>query len=119
MEALERQTATSEILRVISSSPTELQPVLDAFAESAARLCEASDAAIFRVDGDALQTAAHYGSIPVLPIDERFPIRRDIVMGRAIVDCCVVHVADVLSESDSEFASGRALAVRLGFRTIL
>jgi two-component system, NtrC family, sensor kinase len=63
-EALERQTATSEILRVISSSPTDVQPVFDAVAASAARLCEAIDAAIFRVDGDVLRLVAHQGAIP-------------------------------------------------------
>ena len=50
-EALEQQTATGKILEVIASSPTEIQPVLDAIADSAARLCESPSAVIFRVDG--------------------------------------------------------------------
>ena len=63
-EALEQQTATGEILRVISSSPTDVQPVLDTIAESAARLCEALDSAIWRRDGEQLLLVAHYGAIP-------------------------------------------------------
>src|SRR5262249_36979155 len=63
-EALEQQTATSEILRVISRSPTNLQPVLDAVAERAARLCSADDVKIHLVDGDMLRLAARLGPIP-------------------------------------------------------
>src|SRR5499433_3184808 len=58
------QTGTSEILRVIADSPTDLQPVLDVVAENAARLCEANDALILRVEGDILRLMASYGSLP-------------------------------------------------------
>src|SRR6476646_3099697 len=58
-EALDQQTATSKILEVIASSPTDLQPVLEAIAESATRLCEAYDASIGHVDGDMLRLNAH------------------------------------------------------------
>ena len=60
-ESLEQQTATSEILGVIASSPTDIQPVLDAVAENAARLCDATDALIYRVDGDLLPRVADTG----------------------------------------------------------
>ena len=64
-ESLEQQTATSEILGVIASSPTDVQPVLDTVAENAARLCDASDALIFRVNGDRQERVASYGAMPV------------------------------------------------------
>ena len=60
-EALEQQTATSEILRVISSSPTDLQPVFEAIVASAARLCEATFAALHRFDGQVVTFEAHHG----------------------------------------------------------
>src|SRR5262249_49374985 len=63
-EATEQQTATSEILRVIASSPTDLQPVLDVVVENAARLCDASNSVIHRVHGDCIQRVAHYGDVP-------------------------------------------------------
>ena len=65
-ESLEQQTATSEILGVIASSPTEIQPVLDTVAENAARLCGANDALIRLIQGNVLRTTAHYGPVPVL-----------------------------------------------------
>ena len=67
-EALEQQTATSEILGVIASSPTDVQPVLDTVVENAARLCDANDALILRVNGDSQERVANYGSMPVLEV---------------------------------------------------
>ena len=72
-EALEQQTATAEILRVISSSPTDVQPVFAAVLRSAARLCDAFDATIFQVDGDGLRLVAHEGPIPSTPVGA-FPL---------------------------------------------
>src|SRR5262249_59188881 len=64
-EALEQQTATAEILRVIRTSPTNLQPVLDTVVASAARFCGAYDANLLRIDGERLKLAAHHGPIPI------------------------------------------------------
>ena len=75
-ESLDQQTATSEILRVIASSPNELEPVLAAVAESAARLCDAADAVIFRVEGDVLKEVAAYGSTPTAARMAGLPLTR-------------------------------------------
>src|SRR5262249_39330680 len=82
-EALEQQAAASEILRVIASSPTDIQPVLDVVAENAAKLCSAKDATIFRVDGDTFHRVAAYGSMP--GSDEGRLITRGSPSGRAII----------------------------------
>jgi GAF domain-containing protein len=116
-EALERETATGEILRVISGSPTKVQPVLDAVAESAARLCTAYDAVIYRRDGDLLRRVAHHGPIPVLP-SAVVHAARGSISGRAVLEQRPIHVADLQAETE-EFPEGAALARQLGFRTVL
>jgi two-component system, NtrC family, sensor kinase len=117
-EALEQQTATAEILRVISSSPTDIQPVLDAVAENAARVCGADDALIFRVDGDVTRRVAHHGSIPVSADVER-RLTRDSVWGRSVVDRRTVHVPDIEAEAGEAFADSTPLARQSGARTHL
>jgi two-component system NtrC family sensor kinase len=95
-ESLEQQTATSEILGVIASSPTDIQPVLDVVAENAARLCDALDALVYRVFGNRLQVVAKYGAIP--PPKESLPVSRGLPTGRAVVDRQTIHVHDVAAE---------------------
>jgi signal transduction histidine kinase len=119
-EALEQQTATSEILRVISSSPTDLQPVLDAVAENAGHLCQAADVVILRIDGNSMRFAARHGPFSAsLPHDQEFPIIRGSVSGRAVVDRQTIHVHDLQAEPDTEFPQGRAYARRFGHRATL
>src|SRR6266536_4562451 len=111
-----RQTATSEILGVIAASPTNVEPVLRALAESACRLCEASDSIIALREQDRLHIRAHHGPIPVDFAE--WPVGRGWVTGRAVVDREPVHVHD-LSASVDEFPDGSTFALRLGHRTML
>jgi GAF domain-containing protein len=119
-EALEQQTATSEILRVIASSPTDLQPVLDAVVQSAARVCGAEDTLIYHIDGDVLSRVAGYGPMPKLPIAETLPVTRDLVAGRSVVDRQTIHVHDLSApESEADFPLSKGFSKRFGSRTML
>src|ERR1700736_6112802 len=104
IEATKQQTATSEMLRIISDSP--LQSVLDAVAEHAARLCDSNHAEIYRLENNLLRLVASYGEIPVIfKARGGFRVNRDRVMGGAICDRRSVHVHDLAAE-DSEYPSG-------------
>jgi signal transduction histidine kinase/HAMP domain-containing protein len=115
-EALEQQTATSEILRVISESPTELQPVLDALVKSAVRFCAANDATIHRLEGDVLPVVAHHGPIRA-PRGFMTPVG-GTATGRSVLERRAVHVVDYQAATE-EFPEGSAIARDLGYHTIL
>jgi GAF domain-containing protein/anti-sigma regulatory factor (Ser/Thr protein kinase) len=116
-ESLEQQTATGEILRAISSSPTDAQPVFDTIARSAMRLCEGAFAVVCRYDGELLHLAAHSHARPegVEVMRRFFPMRpsRINMSGRAILTGAVAHVVDV--EADPEY--GREFTATLGNRS--
>ena len=104
-ESLEQQTATSEVLKVISSSASDLQNVFDTMTENAVRLCEAERGYIFRFDGKLLRAVASYNVGPEnLEFVNRNPIApgRHSISGRAALERRTVHVADV--QADPEYA---------------
>jgi GAF domain-containing protein len=116
-ESLEQQTATSEILGVIASSPTDIQPVLGVVAENAARLCSALDAAIYRIDGDRIQPVAHCGPVPIGQGYRR--LVRTLPTGRAILDRQTVHIHDLVAVQETEFPDVKPLQPQNPARTCL
>src|SRR5213593_777202 len=116
-EALEQQTATVEVLRVISSSPTNGQPVFDTIASSAVRLCEARIATVFHFDGELIHIIAHHGYTPGALALRRglfpAPPHAGSVTGRAILNRSVVHVEDALADGTYPYRDfARAAEVR-------
>jgi len=119
-EALEQQTATAEVLQVISSSPTDVQPVFDAIAERAMTLCDARIGAVTRFDGELLHLVAFHGVTQQASDTMRasFPIRpgREAGTARAIAERAPIQIPDVLADPDYALKDE---AKRAGYRSNL
>src|SRR5262249_13593340 len=115
----DQQTATSEILRVISRSPTDVQPVFDAIVESAARLCEATFSVVFLHRDGQLVVGSMQGVDPdgVAALRRTFPrpAGREFAAGRAVLDRQLVHLSDATGDANYTYPERAAL----GIRTIL
>src|SRR5215471_13753605 len=114
-ESLEQQTATSEVLKVISSSASDLQAVFDTMAENAVRLCEAERAFIFRFDGQLLHAVASYNAGPeIRKFIHRNPIApgRYSISARAALERRTVHVADVQADPEYAYANRDVAPIR-------
>jgi signal transduction histidine kinase/CheY-like chemotaxis protein len=121
-EALEQQTATAEILRVISSSPTDVQPVFDTIARSATRLCDALYSLVFRFDGKMITLVADDGSLTperLKTIRSVYPTPpgRQSVAAQVILERRVITIADAQSGTDYPHLAERARAI--GYRSLV
>jgi signal transduction histidine kinase len=118
-EALEQQTAIAEILRVISSSPTDVKPVLDAIAERAAKLCDAAAASMYLTEGNTLRHLASRGPSPdQVSLVESLPITRETVSGRALLDHATIQVRDMQAEG-TEYPLSHEIAQSYGHRSVV
>jgi adenylate cyclase len=116
-ESLERQTATSEVFQLISSTQAPVQAVLDSVAANAVRLCEALHATIYLHDGEFVVIRAHSGPLGRTPIGTRQVPNNKWVTGRVVLEGRTIHVPDL--QSDDDYPEGKEIALRLGHRTTL
>ena len=116
-EAIQQKQAITDILRAISTSPSDLNLLLAAVAENAAILCDANDASIMQVENDHLIMVAKYGPSQLWPVGERRLISRNWLTGRTVVDCTPIHILDLQAELN-EFPEGAGYARKYGHRTV-
>jgi signal transduction histidine kinase len=122
-EALAQQTATAEVLRVIASSPTELQKVLETVVQSAVRLCDASGGSLFRIEEQQFRISVRHGTVAISdgwlpnPVGSLAPINPGYVAGCAALERRTMHSHDVLN--DPRFPLGRVRAGQAGHRSML
>jgi signal transduction histidine kinase len=120
-EALQQQTATADILRVISESPTDVQPVFDAIVRSGIRLFQGAAVAVSRPEGGEVRAMAIAEDDPQRAARWRqvfpFPLSRDYIHGAAILDCRVVDVPDLL-ETGGQFEAGKRNVAPAGYRAM-
>ncbi len=117
-EALEQQTATADVLRVISQSPTDVQPVLKVVAEAALRFCGAPDVMIALREGNEIVTAAHDGALHA-ELGRRRAIERNNISGRAILDGATIHIPDSTALDPGDFAGALEMSRERGWRAAL
>jgi GAF domain-containing protein len=117
-EALKQQTATSDVLRVIASSPTDLRGVLQTLVENAASLCGTEDASVRRLDGNVLKLMAVVGTQEGVR-SEDVPISSDWIAGRAVLERRTIHVPDLLGDSGADFPGAQARLVPTGLRAMV
>jgi len=118
-EGLARETATREILRVIASSPTDLQAVLHAVGERAARLCDGAGVFVYRVEANRLLRVAGFGSLAHAETNVEHPLDRTSATGQAVLDRQTIHLHDVAAAPKARHRFGRELQQQFGFRTVM